>query len=78
MLVELSSQSSSLLGSHVLWQEFLTGVESLDVLTLLQVDDGQNSGNVLSNNVDLWKRRTGEFLHLESGKLLLQLNELFL
>lgn len=49
-----SSQSSGLLGSQVLWLVFLTLVQLSDSFSLLQVDDSQNTSNVLSDSLDLW------------------------
>lgn len=78
MLGQLSSQSSGLLSSQVLWLVLLTGVEGSDRVSLVQVDDGQNTGNVLSDGTDLWQRWLGELLNLQVGKLLLQGDKLLL
>lgn len=78
VLGQLSSDSSGLLGSQVLWLVLLAGVESLDTLSLVSVDDSQNTGNVLSDSVDSWQRWLLQFLHFQVGQLLLQLNQLLL
>lgn len=78
VLGQLSSDSSGLLGSQVLWLVLLASVESLDALSLVSVDDSQNTGNVLSDGVDSWQRWLLQFLHFQVGQLLLQLNQLLL
>lgn len=62
---EGSSEGSGLLGSQVLWNVLLTGVEGSDGGSLLQVDDGEDSGNVLSDSLDGWDRWLGELLNLQ-------------
>lgn len=78
LLGEGTSDGSGLLHSQVLWNVLLSSVESSDRLSLLQVDHSENSGDVLSNLLDLWKRRSAKLLHLQSGQLLLQVDQLLL
>lgn len=73
-----SSQSSGLLGSQVLRDVLLAGVQGSDVLSLVGVDDSQDTGNVLSDDADVWDGRLGQLLHLQGGQLLLQLQQLLL
>lgn len=54
-LGQSSSQSSGLLGSQVLWLVLLTLVQLSDSFSLLVVQDGQDTGNVLSDSLDLWQ-----------------------
>ena len=75
LLRQGSSQSSGLLGSQVLWNQLLAGVQLSDALSLVGVDDSQNSGDVSSDNGDLW-HGLGDLLDLQRGQLLLQLKQL--
>lgn len=70
-LGQLSSDGSGLLGSQVLWLVLLTGVESSDVFSLVQVNDSQDTGNVLSDGVDSWQRWLLQLLDLKVGQFLL-------
>lgn len=51
-----SSQSSGLLSSQVLWLVFFTLVQLSNSFSLLLAQDGQGTGNILSNSLDLWQR----------------------
>lgn len=78
---ESSSDGSGLLASEILGHELLVLVELSDLLSLGQVEHGQNSGNVLSDIVDLGELTAlgaTELLHSESGELSLELDELAL
>lgn len=75
-LGQSSSQSSGLLGSQVLGDVLLAFVEASDGFSLVLVDDSQNSGDVLSDNVDSGQRSLLDLLHSQGGQLLLELNEL--
>ena len=75
-LGQSSSQGSGLLGSQVLWLVLLTLVQLSDSLSLLLVDDSQDTGNVLSDSVDSWKRWLGQLGNLKLSKLLLQVKKL--
>lgn len=77
-LGQLSSDGSGLLGAHVLGCVLFGGVQGLDRITLVQVDDGENSGDVLSDSVDSGQRGLLNLLHLQVGQLLLQLDQLLL
>lgn len=78
---ESSSDGSGLLASEVLGEELLVLVELTDLLSLGEVENGQNSGNVLSDIVDLGELTalgTAELLDTESSELSLELDELAL
>lgn len=78
---ESSSDGSGLLTSQILGHELLVLVELSDLLSLGQVENGQNSGNVLSHVVDLGELSalgSSELLDSESGELGLELDELAL
>lgn len=76
LLGQSSSQSSGLLLSQVLWNVLLTSVQSSDVSSLVSSDHGQNSGDVLSDEGDLWDSWLGQLLDLERSQFLLQLSQL--
>lgn len=78
---ESSSDSSGLLTSEILGQELLVLVELTDLLSLGEVENGQNSGNVLSDIVDLGELTalgTTELLDTEVSELSLELDKLAL
>ena len=49
-----SSQSSGFLGSQTFWLVFFTVVQLSNSLSLVQVDNSQNSSNGFSDIVDFW------------------------
>lgn len=71
-LGQSSSQGSGLLCSQVLWLVLRTLVQLSDGLSLVLVDDSQDTGNVLSDSVDLWQRWSRQLLDLQFSQLLLQ------
>lgn len=78
MLGQLSSQGSGLLDSEI-QRSSLSLVVLSDGLSLRLVDDGEDSGNVLSDVVDLgdFRRSTsGDLLDSQGSELLLEFLEL--
>lgn len=75
-LGQSSSDGSGLLLSQVLWNVLLTSVQSSDVSSLVSSDHSQNSGDVLSDEGDLWDSWLGQLLDLEGSQFLLQLSQL--
>jgi len=79
VLGETTSDSAGLLWAEVQWDVLLAGVQDTELMALVGVDDGEDTGNVLADIVDpvqLGRSAAGHLLNAEGLKLALQFIQL--